>query len=256
MYQFNVAPPEVDFLILNQMTDEDLVQFCQTDQYAQELCQIPIIKNRIETYKFYKTFDYATILNDIEQYCPYPIMIHRYELFKDETLFGIENDLFILYEDKYKSISCLTQEDLSPEGESFINIFVSGEDINKKFLTIVNEKNTDFSIWNLDLVSIYRVYVTIGLKKYAKLKTIEQLNQHYQFKLNYGGLTLKDFYNLFILRLWFISHIILYKLEDDRIENFNLDIDNQFDYQPYILRLIDDIDDLYNILFNYINQLD
>lgn len=257
MYQFNVAPPEVDLLILDQMSDDDLVHFCQTDVYAQGLCTIPKIKNRIDNYQYYKTFDYADILSNIEQYCPYPIMIHRYDKFEDEQTFVISNDIFILYQDKYKNIICLTQEDLNVNGQTYINIDVIGEQMNKTLNTIINSyENNEYVVWDLDLLSIYHVYVNIGLQKYAKIKTINELNEHYKLKLNYQNNTLKDFYKLFILRIWFTSHVILYKLEDDSIDQLDIDINNDFDFTRYIVRLNEDIDDLYNILYDYINNLD
>lgn len=257
MYQFNSNnPPEVNVLILDQMTDDDLIQFCQTDTYATELCSIPKIQNRINNYKFYKTFDISTIFDDIENYCPYPLMIHRYARYEDDNLFIIDNDIHILYQDKYVNIKCFVQEDL--QNDSYININVV-EHPPTQLKSIINSyESNEGTFWDLDLLSICHIYNNIGLKKYAQLKALERLNEHKNLQLNYQNYTLKDFYKLFVLRLWFLSHVILYKLEDDSIDNFNLDISDAFvinNLNDNMIMLNDDIDDFYDMLYNYINQL-
>ncbi len=56
--------PETDYLILQQMDDESLVQFCQTSEYATSLCLIPNIEKRLKLYKSYLEFD----ILDIDDY--------------------------------------------------------------------------------------------------------------------------------------------------------------------------------------------
>lgn len=253
MYQFEVASPEIDVLILDQMEDQDLVHYCQTNSYASQLCSIPRLQNRINTFKYYKTFDLSSLFNDIEIYCPYPIMIHRYAQFNDDILSIINNDIHILYLNKYIKIKCLTQDG----EENFIQIEVTEQPNNIKLNTIINSyENNEGSVWDLDLKSIYNAYVYIGLKKYAKIKTLEVLNEHKNYQNDYQS----SFYKLFILRLWFLSHVILYKLEDDSIDNLDLDIDEDFVVSPlfnyYINKLNEDINDFYNLLYQYINKLD
>jgi len=266
MYQFNVASPEVDALILDQMTDDDLVNFCQSDIYATTLCQIPRIKNRIDNYKYYKTFDISNIFDHIEQYCPYPIMIHRYIVYNTDNLFMIDNDIHILYQNSYVNILCLTQEDRQVDAfnqivnENYMNMNVTKRLENVKLQTIINSYETnENSVWNLDLLSIYHIYNNIGLQKYAKLKVLEHLSEHKKLQSNYVDNDLRTLYKLFVLRLWFLSHIILYKLEDDEIDNLNIDIDDQFvqseEFINYKMTINEDIEDFYNLLYHYIDKL-
>ena len=249
--------PETDALILDQMSDDDLVNYCQTHQEVGQLCNIPRIKKRIDLYHRYKTFDISTIFDSIENYAPYPILIHRYLAYDDGQLLILDDDIHIFKTNSYTNIKYYaTQSDL----DTYINISINNTHQNQLLNNIINSYDDNRgTIWSLDLRTTYNVYISLGLQKYAKEEILKQLDMQYNLKNQYQNTNIKSFYFLFALHLWFKTQVILYGLLDDAIHNLDIDIDDEYvqseEYQQFKLQINQDIDDMFQLLQQFVFNL-
>jgi len=242
-------------MILDHMSDETLVRYCQTDSYAGQLCLIPRIKKRLDEYKLYKTFELDEILNQIEDYTPYPLLIHRYEMQRDDESFIFNDTIYILYQDKYVEIKCQAYDGMD---ERYLNIQIIKRQQAITLNTIINQyENNNDAVWSLDVMTIKNVYNHIGVKRYASLKAIEELDKNFLYKEEHLNNTIEDYFTLFIIYIWFKSQVILYKLKDDQLDEIDIDIDDNYvdtpEYQVLKYELNKSIDDMYQLLLNYIN---
>jgi hypothetical protein len=250
MYQFTQVP-EADALILDQMDDDTLVQFCQVNNESQDLCLIPKIKKRLNQYQLYKTFQLETIFNQIENYASYPILIHRYELYEDINEFVLEDDIHILYQNKYVNMNCYANKlDDTAHLSLKINKHNYPKTLNDIIMSYDDNQN---AVWSLDVMSILQIYQSIGLDKYAKQEAIRELNKN-NLKNKYQNHTLFDFLMLYINHLWFETQIILYKLKDIQLNEFDIIINqDDFNVDDYELQKNlwnNDITTYYNLILN------
>jgi hypothetical protein len=255
-YMRSYIPPEVNVLILDQMNDEDLLQYCQINIYADSLCNIPKIKNRIETYKYYKTFELFTIFNDIEKYVDYPIMVHHYEGgINEDNQTVILDTVYVINVDKYSIIQYYAAIDQDNNNSNYsIEVTESNIPITMSEILELNP-DTGNDVWALDLKSTYMVYVNIGLEKYAKDKVMEVLNANYNLKAQYQTRTLQNFYLLFFLFEWFKTNAMILQLVDYDINNSEDELDivflNSTQYNDIIKNYNIEIDYIYNLIVNY-----
>jgi hypothetical protein len=249
--------PEVDALILDQMEDYDLINYCQSHENEYQLCLIPRIKRRVDLYQRYKTFDISSIFDNIENYTNYPILIHRYFAYEDDQLFVLNDDIHIFKQNNYTKIKYFSTID---DEESYMIVNINNLNNNILLNQIINSYDDNINtIWSLDLRSTYHIYQSIGLQKYAREETIKQLDIQYNLKQRYQSNIVTGFYFLFSLYLWFKTQCMLYGLIDDHINVLDLDVDEEYITseagQQTNLIINNDIDDMFQLLYQFVLQL-
>lgn len=235
--------PETDYLILQQMNDEDLVQYCQTSEYARELCLIPNIRKRLNAYKAFLTFN----LQDIGNY-PFkqPMMICKIEKYNtDQYLLFYE--IYII-KNNYTVIdySADTKDD---EGSMQIGITHPLEiDFNAIF-----EQNNE-TTWDYDINTIYDILIQKGLDKYAKTYLINHLDNTMNSLILDN--TIEEFTDIMGLFYWLKSQCMFLKLVDETIQvderEFDLDYIHSEEGSDLRSKIIESINLYYDLLINYI----
>ncbi len=243
--------PEADYLILEQMEDDDLVHYCQTSDYAQELCLIPNIRKRIINYKKYLSFDVL----DYTEYLESPYLIckmqkYDYE-YNDSDRYVLSYEFFIVRKDNYTLINYIA-DDTEDYGTIQVHI-THHENFN---INDIYEEN-DITSYNFDLNTIYNIMLGQGLKKYAKEYLIAQINNARDSLVSNTGFA--GFFETMGLLYWFKVNCMYLKLVNETIqpvdEDFTLDYIQSEAFINLKYRFINQIDLYYDLLINYIDTL-
>ncbi len=208
--------PEVDALLLDQMSDNDLVQYCQTSSTNRDLCEIGRIKKRILNYQNYLNFDHTTLFD----YLPSRCMIYRHVVYEDQDIYRNEVDLFILDYNKSYSVSYLGSKDqfgqfsLIIEDYGWINRPLSID-------RIIAMPYQGEAYYGVDVKTLYQIYNQLFGRIYAKEEVAINL-QHLE-KLTYQG-TFQSFFNLMAYHLITKVQCIYLNLIDENVDNVDFTI--------------------------------
>lgn len=237
--------PEVDYLILEQMEDDDLAQYCQTSEYARELCLIPNIKKRLDIYQQYLTFN----LMDIIPSYPFksPMIICKIEKYNYPNKTILSYELYIIKEN-YTIIDYLARE---VDGEASILL-----DINHPAEFDINEILGEEASFNLDINTIYDILVDKGLNKYAKSYLINHVTSTID-TIRFDD-TIDQFFEVMGLFYWLKSQCMFLKIVQDTIDTLEQEFDISYIESEEGITLqnnmINAIDYYYNLLINYIEE--
>src|SRR4029079_5970916 len=105
--EYLTGVPEVDALILDQMDDDILLNYCQTSSTNNDLCSIGRIQRRINNYKDYLNFDHSRIFDHLK----IPCMLIKHTEYEDEDIYRNEVDIYILKIDQYYHVGYLGCKD-------------------------------------------------------------------------------------------------------------------------------------------------
>lgn len=239
--------PETDYLILQQMSDYDLINYCQTSDYAQELCYIPNIRKRIINYKKYLDFNVLDHLNNLNP----PYLLSKMQKFdyeyNDSDRYVLSYDFYIV-KDNYTLINYIADD---TEDYGTIQVHITHDD--NFNLDDILEENTS---WGLDIHTIYTIMVQEGLQKYAKEYLINYLDnaRNLESKDGFAG-----FFEAMGLFYWFKINCMYLKLVNETIElvdeDFTLEYIQSQEAIDLKYRFINEIDLYYDLLINYIDTL-
>jgi hypothetical protein len=253
MYLTNI--PEMDTLIMDSMDDDTLVRYCQTSTTNQDLCLIPSVVKRIETYKRYLNFKIGE-LDNIEQYLTFPYMLMYQNIVEEGTVFYSNLNIYIIEKDKYYYIGYIGSKD----EHGIFNVVIEDYGWENRSITIheifSNTNNKGEEYFDFDLYTVYNIYVQLGFKKYAKNEVKKYLNLFIDNMINDDSY--QSFFNLLALYLKIKMHCIYLNLIDDNIDNQNYNIDDPkyFDSDQGINNanhLVNEIFYYYDLLIQHIN---
>ena len=243
--------PETDYLILQQMNDQDLVQFCQTSEYATELCAIPNIKKRLNTYKAYLSFN---ILEDIENYeFKYPMMVCKIQtydyMYNDNEQYILSYEIYIVKETT-TVIDYIADE---KEGEASMLLAINQKDFDFKSIFTLNNETA----WDFDINTIYDMLLQKNLEKYAKSYLINHINNAIDSLILDN--TIAEFFEIMGLFYWFKTQCMFLNLVHETIDSIEQEFDLTFIQSPEGVELkhkiMRTIDLYYDLLIDYIEQL-
>jgi len=199
---------EIDMHILDHLSDESLVKYVQTSKFTNDLLKIPKIKQRIETYKKYMSFDLISVINKNFD----DIVFRPYILFKIKDDKSLNYDIKIIYDEYYTNIVY----DAIIKNNGYITVSINR--INNR-INISDDQDYEAK-YTFDINTLYMIYVNQGFYKHAKKATKEYLDRLFN-KMNDLKNTYKDFFNLMGLYLWFKINCIFLYLTNDSLKIIN-----------------------------------